>query len=124
MERVFDIVLAVSLSSSFSFAGPPGGSGAIRTRPPIFFRQQRPGLNGLPFKIYKFRTMVDLRDTKGHLLPDVKRLTPFGNFLRKNSLGHCRIVDVLRGEMEPGETPAFIVQVLDRYTREQARVMK
>jgi len=53
---------------------------------PILFRQQRPGLRGKPFTIYKFRTMTDARDDRGHLLPDAERLTSLGRFLRSTSL--------------------------------------
>lgn len=53
---------------------------------PVIFKQQRPGLHGKPFYLYKFRTMTDERDENGELLPDHLRLTPFGQFLRKFSL--------------------------------------
>ena len=53
---------------------------------PVLFRQQRPGRHGQPFTILKFRTMLNARDARGRLLPDAQRLTPFGNFLRRNSL--------------------------------------
>ena len=54
---------------------------------PVIFKQQRPGLNEKPFYLYKFRTMKDQRDQQGNLLPDHIRLTSFGQFLRKYSLG-------------------------------------
>lgn len=53
---------------------------------PVFFRQQRPGLHGRPFMLYKFRTMTDACDEQGNLLPDAEGLTPFGHFLRSTSL--------------------------------------
>ena len=58
----------------------------IRHGAPVFFRQQRPGLNGTPFFMYKFRTMTNDRDGDGNLLPDDQRLTRFGRFLRSASL--------------------------------------
>ena len=58
----------------------------IRLGLPVLFRQQRPGLHGKPFTIYKFRAMTDARNADGHLLPDAKRLMPFGRFLRSTSL--------------------------------------
>ena len=53
---------------------------------PIFFRQVRPGLNGEPFEMIKFRTMKDGVDADGQLLSDAERLTSFGSFLRSSSL--------------------------------------
>ena len=50
---------------------------------PTLFRQQRPGLHGRPFTIYKFRTMTNVCDAQGNLLPDAQRLTPFDRFLRR-----------------------------------------
>src|ERR1700712_897745 len=49
---------------------------------PVFFRQTRPGLNAAPFRMVKFRTMIDARDSNGDLLPDDQRITVFGKFLR------------------------------------------
>ena len=67
---------------------------------PIFFRQVRPGLNGKPFTMYKFRTMTNERDGNGNLLPDDKRLTSFGRFLRSMSLDELpELLNVLKGEM-------------------------
>ena len=53
---------------------------------PVFFRQTRPGLDGKPFEMIKFRTMRDAHDAKGKPLPDSERITPFGRFLRSSSL--------------------------------------
>lgn len=67
---------------------------------PILFRQQRPGLHGKPFTIYKFRTMSDARDAQGKLLPDSARLTSFGRYLRKSSMDELpELWNVLRGDM-------------------------
>ncbi len=67
---------------------------------PVLFRQQRPGLYGRPFTIYKFRTMTDARDRDGNLLPDAERLTPFSRFLRSTSLDELpELWNVLRGDM-------------------------
>jgi lipopolysaccharide/colanic/teichoic acid biosynthesis glycosyltransferase len=67
---------------------------------PILFRQQRPGLNGQPFTLVKFRTMTDARDAQGRLLPDAERLTAFGRFLRSTSLDELpEFWNVLRGDM-------------------------
>jgi lipopolysaccharide/colanic/teichoic acid biosynthesis glycosyltransferase len=67
---------------------------------PIFFRQERPGFDGKPFHILKFRTMTDARDTAGGLLPDGQRLTRLGAFLRQTSLDELpELLNVLRGDM-------------------------
>ena len=72
----------------------------VKLGSPVLFRQQRPGLYGQPFTLYKFRTMTDARDTRGNLLPDAQRLTPFSHFLRSTSLDELpELINVIRGEM-------------------------
>jgi sugar transferase EpsL len=96
----------------------------VRTRlgTPVLFRQQRPGVNGRPFTLFKFRTMTDGCDVQGHLLPDVERLTPFGRFLRSTSLDELpELWNVLRGDMSLVGPRPLLMQYLDRYTPEQAR---
>jgi sugar transferase EpsL len=89
---------------------------------PILFRQMRPGLNGQPFTIYKFRTMIDTLDTDGHLLSDAERLTRFGRFLRSTSLDELpELFNVLKGEMSLVGPRPLLMQYLERYTPEQAR---
>lgn len=67
---------------------------------PVLFRQVRPGLNGQPFTMYKFRTMRDARDDQGRPLPDAERLTPLGRLLRATSLDELpEFINVVRGEM-------------------------
>jgi sugar transferase EpsL len=89
---------------------------------PVLFRQQRPGLRGAPFWIYKFRTMRDARDASGNLLPDAQRLTAFGRFLRASSLDELpELFNVLRGEMSLVGPRPLLLEYLDRYTPEQAR---
>jgi lipopolysaccharide/colanic/teichoic acid biosynthesis glycosyltransferase len=89
---------------------------------PVLFRQARPGLHGKPFVMYKFRTMRDLRDAEGNLLPDEARLTPFGRWLRTTSLDELpELVNVLRGEMSLVGPRPLLMEYLERYTPEQAR---
>ena len=89
---------------------------------PIFFRQMRPGFNGYPFPLYKFRTMTDKRDQNGHLLSDDERQTPFGRFLRTTSLDELpELWNVLKGEMSLVGPRPLLMQYLDRYTPEQMR---
>lgn len=89
---------------------------------PIIFRQMRPGYLGRPFLIYKFRTMKDLKDKNGKLLPDKNRLTPFGKFLRRTSLDELpELWNVIRGDMSLVGPRALLMEYLKRYTLEQAR---
>ena len=87
-----------------------------------FFTQQRPGLKGKPFTIYKFRTMSDERDAGGNLLPDEKRLTRFGKFLRKTSLDELpELFNVLKGDMSLVGPRPLLMEYLPLYSAEQAR---
>jgi lipopolysaccharide/colanic/teichoic acid biosynthesis glycosyltransferase len=89
---------------------------------PVFFRQERPGLNARPFSLYKFRTMTDGRDEYGALLPDAQRLTPFGRFLRATSLDELpELFNVLKGDMSLVGPRPLLMRYLDRYTPEQFR---
>jgi lipopolysaccharide/colanic/teichoic acid biosynthesis glycosyltransferase len=89
---------------------------------PVFFIQTRPGLHGRPFKMIKFRTMTDARDTKGSLLPDNIRLTSFGRFLRATSLDELpELWNVLKGDMSLVGPRPLLMEYLPRYTPEQAR---
>ena len=89
---------------------------------PVLFSQNRPGLHGKSFRIYKFRTMVDGFDGDGNLLPDSERLTPLGRLLRRTSLDELpELINVLKGEMSLIGPRPLLMQYLDRYTAEQAR---
>ncbi|MDR1385300.1 MAG: sugar transferase [Planctomycetaceae bacterium] len=89
---------------------------------PILFKQQRPGLHGKPFFMYKFRTMTNAKDENGHLLPDEKRLTKFGHFLRKTSIDELpELLNVLKGEMSLVGPRPLLIQYLLLYTQEQAK---
>lgn len=89
---------------------------------PVLFRQVRPGLQGRPFVMYKFRTMTEERDAQGKLLPDEKRLTRLGRFLREHSLDELpEFFNVLKGDMSLVGPRPLLMEYLDRYTPEQAR---
>ena len=88
----------------------------------VFFRQSRPGLHGKPFQILKFRTMLNARDSNGHLLPDAERLTTFGIWLRSTSLDELpELWNVFCGDMSLVGPRPLLMQYLMRYTPAQAR---
>ena len=123
LKRVFDVVVS---ATALVVLAPVMGLIALlvwRTMGrPVLFRQARPGLHGKPFVMYKFRTMRDLRDAGGNLLPDEARLTPFGRWLRATSLDELpELVNVLRGEMSLVGPRPLLMEYLERYTPEQAR---
>lgn len=85
--------------------------------PPVIFRQVRPGLHGKPFVMYKFCTMLDLRDEQGNLLPDEKRLTKSGKFLRRFSLDEIpELWNVLKGDMSVVAPRPLLMEYLPLYT--------
>ena len=89
---------------------------------PILFRQKRPGMAGLPFEMYKFRTMLEGFDEQGNPLPDGQRLTRVGRFLRSLSLDELpSLWNVLRGEMSLVGPRPLLMRYLERYSPEQAR---
>lgn len=89
---------------------------------PVFFKQLRPGLNGEPFEMIKFRTMKDAVDSNGSALPDAERMTPFGNKLRSSSLDELpELWNVLKGEMSLVGPRPLLMQYLPLYSDEQRR---
>ncbi|WP_304287010.1 sugar transferase [Porphyromonas uenonis] len=87
-----------------------------------FFTQERPGKNERIFKLYKFKSMTDERDAEGNLLPDGKRLTPVGRFIRKTSLDELsQLWNVLKGDMSFIGPRPLLVQYLPLYSASQRR---
>ena len=94
----------------------------IKLGKPVIFAQERPGLNGKIFKLYKFRTMTDARDFNGELLPDEKRLVKTGKILRAASLDELpELINIIKGEMSIVGPRPLLVRYLARYNERQAR---
>jgi len=107
IKRILDFLLAITAIVLFSpLLILLSCLVRIKLDSSVFFHQKRPGMHGKPFTLYKFRTMRDIIDENGRLLPDSDRLTRFGKFLRSMSI--------------VGPRP-LLMQYLDRYTPEQAR---
>jgi sugar transferase EpsL len=123
MKRVFDIILSVS--GLILLAPLIMGIAVMIKRKlgsPVLFKQVRPGLNGKPFVLYKFRTMTDKRDENGELLADHLRLTAFGQLLRKFSLDELpQLYNVLKGDMSIIGPRPLLMEYLPLYTEEQAK---
>jgi lipopolysaccharide/colanic/teichoic acid biosynthesis glycosyltransferase len=123
MKRCFDcfvalcslIILAVPLSMLAVLV-------RIKLGSPVFFCQVRPGLFGQPFKMMKFRTMTDVRDATGKLLPDAERLPRFGRFLRSTSLDELpELFNVVKGEMSLVGPRPLLMEYLPLYSETQRR---
>ena len=123
MKRAFDFVAACG---ALILLGPLMVTIAALVRStlgsPVIFVQERPGLRSKPFKLVKFRTMKQDRDSNGAVLPDADRLTPFGRFLRGSSLDELpELWNVVRGDMSIVGPRPLLMEYLPRYTSRQAR---
>jgi sugar transferase EpsL len=120
---VFDVTM-VCLTAPVSF--PVTAIVALFVRiflgSPVLFRHVRPGVDGRPFTLVKFRSMTDARDVEGSLLPDEQRTTHFGLFLRSTSLDELpELLNVLLGDMSLVGPRPLIMRYLPRYSPEQMR---
>lgn len=94
----------------------------VKLGAPVLFTQDRVGLDGRIFKMYKFRSMSDARDENGNLLPDDRRLGKFGKKLRNTSLDELpELVNIIRGDMSVVGPRPLLVRYLPRYNAHQAR---
>ncbi len=123
MKRLFDLVasllLLIALSPVILVL-----IGLIRWRlgAPVFFRQTRPGVDGQPFEMIKFRTMRELVDEAGQPLPDERRMTRLGAFLRSSSLDELpELWNVLKGDMSLVGPRPLLMEYLPLYNAEQMR---
>ncbi|WP_299188331.1 sugar transferase [uncultured Psychrobacter sp.] len=123
MKRIFDITAA---SAALVILSPAYALIAYKVKKnlgsPVLFRQIRPGINGEPFEMVKFRSMKDARDTDGNLLPSNERLTPFGKKLRASSLDELpELWNVVKGDMSLVGPRPLLMEYLPLYSEEQAR---
>mgnify|MGYP003630539624 CR=1 FL=1 len=123
MKRLFDLMVSAGLLLALSpILLVLYGLIHFKLGAPALFRQIRPGLQGEPFTMVKFRTMTDTRDEKGELLSDSERLTNFGRFLRASSLDELpELWNVLKGEMSLVGPRPLLMEYLPLYSSEQAR---
>ncbi|MEK4708213.1 sugar transferase [Bacillus sp. FSL R10-2780] len=121
MKRCFDMFISLFLLLCFSFViALIAIFVKFKLGSPIFFKQERPGLYGKPFNLYKFRTMTNARDSNNELLSDHARLTKFGEFLRKYSLDELpQLVNVLKGQLSLVGPRPLLMEYLPLYSKEQ-----
>lgn len=94
----------------------------VKLGSPVFFTQLRPGLNEKIFKLYKFRTMTNQKDSEGNLLPDHLRLTKFGKFLRSTSLDELpSLLNIIKGELSIVGPRPLLVKYLPLYNENQRK---
>lgn len=123
LKRVCDVVIA---STALIILSPLYAYVAYKVRKnlgsPVLFRQVRPGLDGKPFEMIKFRSMKDAVDVQGNPLPDSERLTPFGKMLRATSLDEMpELWNVIKGEMSIVGPRPLLMEYLPLYNAEQAK---
>ena len=123
IKRLLDIIIAsialILLSPLYTFV-----SYKVKKNlgSPVLFRQVRPGLNGKPFEMIKFRTMKNALDEHGNPLPDSERLTPFGKMLRSTSLDEMpELWNVIKGDMSVVGPRPLLMEYLPLYNTEQAK---
>ncbi|MYM36167.1 sugar transferase [Duganella sp. FT94W] len=123
MKRLFDIIIS---GAALIVLSPVILTVAILIRlklgSPVLFRQTRPGLNGQPFQMIKFRSMLNAVDANGAQLPDAERLTPFGKLLRSTSIDELpELWNVFIGDMSLVGPRPLLMQYLPLYNEEQQR---
>lgn len=123
MKRLFDVICALLvLIALFPAILIVFMLVHIKLGSPVFFRQTRPGKDGKPFQMVKFRTMLDAVDPRGELLPDDQRMTRFGSFLRSTSLDELpELWNVLRGDMSLVGPRPLLMEYLPLYSEDQYR---
>lgn len=122
-KRVFDLIVSVPL---LILASPFLAGMTLLVRiclgSPVFWKEKRPGLNGVPFSLIKFRTMTNAHDRDANLLPDAARLTRVGRVLRSTSLDELpELLNVIAGDMSLVGPRPLLLRYLQRYTPKQMR---
>jgi sugar transferase EpsL len=122
-KRIFDLLVTVpGLILISPLFGPVLLLVLIFEGQPVFFRQPRAGLNGKVFSVFKLRSMREIYDRNGQLLPDDQRISPLGRFLRATSIDELpELINVLRGEMSLVGPRPLLARYLPRYSQEQMR---
>jgi sugar transferase EpsL len=123
VKRAFDFFLSITLIIFLSPVVFLTGITVFATMgSPVLFAQIRPGYKGKPFRIYKFRTMNNLADESGNMLPDAMRLTRIGRFMRRLSLDELpQLFNVIKGDLSFVGPRPLLMEYLPLYTPEQAR---
>ncbi len=123
VKRAFDLIIALlALVVLLPIILLVGLLIRFKLGSPVLFRQTRPGLNGKPFNMLKFRSMLDATDRDGNQLPDEQRLTRFGRILRSTSLDELPgLLNVLKGDMSLVGPRPLLMEYLPLYSTEQAR---
>jgi lipopolysaccharide/colanic/teichoic acid biosynthesis glycosyltransferase len=123
MKRLFDVVVAcliLFLASPLLLFGALAVSFSMGQ--PVLFRQIRPGYQGRPFMLYKFRTMRDAFDANGQPFSDAERLTRWGMLLRRTSIDELpQLINVLKGDMSIVGPRPLLMEYLPLYSSEQMR---
>ena len=123
MKRVFDLLIVLMIVTVLALPMLLlAAMVRIKLGAPVLFRQVRPGKDGLPFEMIKFRTMRDAFGADGRPLPDADRMTSFGQLLRASSLDELpELWNVLKGEMSLVGPRPLLMEYLPLYSPEQAR---
>ena len=123
LKRTMDLTLSVAaLVLLAPVMGLVAGLIFFKTGSPVLFTQERPGVGGRPFRVYKFRTMSEAFDGNGQSLPDAQRLTALGVLLRKLSVDELpQLLNVLKGDMSLVGPRPLLMAYLPLYSPTQAR---
>lgn len=123
MKRLLDVAVAgIGLAVTLPIMAIVACLVYFNMGKPVLFRQVRPGRDGKPFEMLKFRTMRDAQDRSGNILPDAERLTRLGQFMRSTSLDELpELWNILKGDMSLVGPRPLLVEYLPLYNAEQAR---
>jgi sugar transferase EpsL len=123
MKRIFDTIISIALIITLSpLMFLVACAIFINLGRPILFKQERPGLYGKPFIIYKFRTMMNEKNKNGELLPDSERMSIFGEIIRRYSLDEIpQLINVIKGNLSLVGPRPLLMEYLELYATEQAK---